>query len=48
MAPCTSVVRVLCQVLEITAFLVHLVFAAVAEDAVAAHSSAIEGTWKLA
>ena len=44
----TSVVRVLCQVLEPTAFLVHPVLASVAEDAVAAHSSATDGTWKLA
>ena len=27
--------------------LVHPVLAAIAEDAVAAHSSAIDGTWKL-
>ena len=38
-APCTSVVRVLCQAHEPTAFLVHPVLAAIAEDAVAAHSS---------
>ena len=36
----TFVIRVLCQVLEHTAFLVHPVLAAVAEDAVATHSSA--------
>ena len=43
-APCTSVIRVLCQTLEPTAFLVHPVLAAIAEDAVAAHSSATGGT----
>ena len=37
LASCTSVVRVLCLVLEPTAFLVHPVLAAIAEDAVAAH-----------
>ena len=47
LALCTSVVRVLCQVLEPTAFLMHPVLAAVAEDAVAAHSSATDGAWKL-
>ena len=36
---CTSVIRVLYQALESTAFLVHPVLAAIAEDAVAAHSS---------
>ena len=35
LAPCTSVIRVLCQVLEPTAFLVHLVLAPLAEDGVA-------------
>ena len=44
----TPVTRVLCQGLEPTAFLVHPVLAAIAEDAVAAHSSATDGTWKLA
>ena len=48
LAPWTSVIRVLCQVLEPTAFLVHPVLAAIAEDAVAAHSSVTDGTWKLA
>ena len=48
LAPCTSVVRVLFQALEPTAFLVHPVLAAIAEDAVAAHSSATGGVWKLA
>ena len=42
LAPCTSVVRVLCQVLDPTAFLMHPVLAAVTEDAVAAHSSRME------
>ena len=42
-----SVIRVLCQELEPTAFLVHPVLAAIAEDAVAAHSSATDGAWKL-
>ena len=37
LAPCTSVVRVFFQALEPTAFLVHPVLAAIAEDAVAAH-----------
>ena len=46
LALCTSVVRVLCQALEPTAFLVHPVLAAVAEDAVAAHSSGTDGAWK--
>ena len=45
LAPCTYVIRVLCQALEPTAFLVHPVLAA---DAVAAHSSVKDGTWKLA
>ena len=48
LAPCTSVVRVLCHSLEPTASLVHPVLAAIAEDAVAAHSSATGGAWKLA
>ena len=48
LASCTSLVRVLFQALEPTAFLVHPVLAAIAEDAVAAHSSATEGAWKLA
>ena len=48
LAPCTSVIRVFCQALEHTAFLVHTVLAAVAENAVAAHSSATDGPWKLA
>ena len=47
LAPCTSVVRVLCQALEPTAFLVHPLLAAIAEDAVTAHSSATDGAWKL-
>ena len=41
------VIRVLCQALEPTAFLVHPVLAAIAEDAVAAHSSATDSAWKL-
>ena len=48
LAPCTSVIRVLCQALEPTAFLVHPVLAAIAEVAVAAHSSVTDGTGKLA
>ena len=48
LAQCTSVIRVLCQALEPIAFLVHPVLGAIAEDAVAAHSSATGGTWKLA
>ena len=48
LAPCTSIVRVLFQALEPTAFLVHPVLAAIAEDAVAAHSSATDSAWKLA
>ena len=47
LAPCTSVIRVLCQALDPTAFLVHPVLAAVA-DVVAAHSSATDDPWKLA
>ena len=47
LAPCASVIRVLCQGLEPTAFLVTLVLAAISEDAVAAHSSATDSTWKL-
>ena len=43
-----SVIRVLCQVLEPTALLVHPVLAAIAEDADADHSSGTDGTWKLA
>ena len=43
LAPCTSVVRVFFQALEPTALLVHPVLAAIAEDAVAAHSSATGG-----
>ena len=39
-----SVIRVLCQALEPTAFLVHPVLTAIAEEAVAAQSSA---AWKL-
>ena len=39
LAPFTSVIKVLFQVLGPTAFLVHPVFAAIAEDAVASHSS---------
>ena len=46
-APCTSVIRLLYQALELTAFLVHPVLAAVVEDA-AAHSSATDSTRKLA
>ena len=48
LAPCTSVIRVLCQAPEPTAFLVHPELAAIAEDAIAAHSSATDGTRKLA
>ena len=48
LAPCTSVIRVVCQALQPTAFIVHQVRAAVAEDAVAAYTSATDGTWKLA
>ena len=48
LAPCTSIVRVLFQALEPTAFLVHSVLAAIAEDAVAAYSSATDSAWKLA
>ena len=44
----TYVVRVFFQALEPTAFLVQPVLAAIAEDAVAAHSSATDGAWKLA
>ena len=47
LAPCTSVIRVICQALEPTAFLVHSALAALAEDAVDAHSSATDGAWKL-
>ena len=47
LASCTSVIRVLCQALEPTAFFVHPVLAAVAEDAVATHSRATDGAWKL-
>ena len=47
MALCTSVIRVLFQALEPTAFHVHPVLAAIAEDAVAAHSSDTDSTWKL-
>ena len=46
--PCTSIVRVLFQALEPTAFLVHPVLAAIAEDAVATHSSATDSAWELA
>ena len=48
LAPCISIIRVLCQALEPTAFLVHPVLAAIAEDAVAANSSATDGALKLA
>ena len=48
LAPCTSIVRVHFHAFEPTAFLVHPVLAAIAEDAVAAHSSATDSTWKLA
>ena len=48
LALCTSIVRVLFQALEPTAFLVHPVLAAIAEDAVAAHFSATDSAWKLA
>ena len=48
LARCTSVVRVFFHVLEPTAFLVHPVHAAIAEDAVATHSSATDCAWKLA
>ena len=47
LAQCTPVIRVLCQALELTAFLVHAVLAAVAKDAVAAHFIATDGIWKL-
>ena len=40
LAQCTAVVRVICHALEPTALLVHPVLAAIAEDAVAAYSSA--------
>ena len=40
--------QVFCQALEPAAFLVHPVLAAIAEEAVAAQSSAADGTWKLA
>ena len=43
LAQCTSVIRVLCQALEPTALFVYPVYAAVAEDAVPAHSSATTG-----
>ena len=36
----------LCQAVELTAFLVHPMLAAVAEDAVAAHSIATDMAWK--
>ena len=48
MAPCTPVIRVLCQALEPSALLMHPVLTAFAEDAVAAHSSATDSTWELA
>ena len=48
LAPCKSVVRVFCEALEPIAFLVHSVLSAIAENAVAAHSSVTDGTWKLA
>ena len=38
-------IKVFCQALEPTAFLVHPVLAAGAEDAVVAHSSVIDGAW---
>ena len=41
----TSVIRVLCQALDPTAFLVHPVLAAIAEESVPAHSSATDSTW---
>ena len=47
-ALCTSVIRVLCQALDLSAFLVHSVLATVSEDVVAAHSSATDCAWKLA
>ena len=47
LTPCTSVIRVLCQALEPTTFLMHPVLAVVAEDAVAAHSSVTDSAWKL-
>ena len=47
LALCTSVIRVLCQALDPTAFHVHPVFAAIAEDSVPAHSSATDSTWNL-
>ena len=47
LAPCASVVGVFFQALEPTAFLVYPLLAAFAEDAVAAHSSATDGAWKL-
>ena len=43
-ALCTSVIRVLCQALDPTAFLVHPVLAAIPEDSVPAHSSATNST----
>ena len=45
---CTSVIRVLFQGLEPTAFLMYPVPAAISNDAVTAHSSATDGTRKLA
>ena len=46
-ALCAPVIRVLCQGLEPTAFIMYPVLAAVSEDAVAAHSSATDSAWKL-
>ena len=48
LALCTPVIRVLCQAHEPTAFLMHPVLTAFAEDAVAAHSSATDSSWELA
>ena len=42
------IIRVLCQALEPTAFLMHPVLTAFAEDAVAAHSSVTNSAWELA
>ena len=46
LAPCTPVIRVLCQALEPTALLMHPMLTAFA-DAVAAHSNATDSTWEL-
>ena len=44
LALCTSVIRVLCQALDPTAFLVHPVLAAIAKDSIPHHSSATDST----